>query len=359
MGATTLPDPVDELGIYLLPGRIKDPGRALTEARQAEEIGLSVAWLAERYDIKDGGVLAGAIAASTQRITVGLGSVAAGTRHPVMHAALGATMQQTFGDRLLYGLARGLKPVTDPHGMVTPNMAAFEDFCSILKRLWAGETVSYDGPLGHFPSTKLVDPLTVAPPPLLLSTWFPLPKATAVAARVADGIILGSELTVEAVREARRLMDEACEREGRDPATLKLYVIVIAAPDVSSDEELAVVGARMITHLGFAGIGDLLVKANDWDLGVMRRLMGTDELGEGETADQKFHRDQLLELGASLPREWIETGAAVGSSADVARHLREYVDAGADHLILHGCPPPQFAEVLRIWAAEKTAGVAS
>lgn len=79
-----LPDPIEELGIFLLPGRIKDPARALTEAQQAEALGFSAAWLAERYDLKDAGVLGGAIAASTSRIKVAFGSVAAGTRNPVM-----------------------------------------------------------------------------------------------------------------------------------------------------------------------------------------------------------------------------------------------------------------------------------
>lgn len=341
--------PIQELGIYLLPGRIKDPARALVEARQAEELGLSAVWVAERHDLKDAGVMVGAVAASTQRIKVGLGSVAAGTRLPVVTAALASTAQEMFGERLLFGIARGFPDVTEPHGMRLPTMKGFEDYCDILLRLWAGETVSYDGPAGHFPSTRLVDPMTKARPPLLMSSWWPRPKATALAARLFDGVILGSELTVEAVRESRRLLDEACTAIGRDPASLSMTAIVIAAPDLTPEEELAVVNARMVTHLGFAGIGDLLMEVNGWDPEVMRRLGSTDEFGAPVNVDQRFHRHQLLDLAAELPREWVETGAVVGDSKQTARRLREYVDAGADHIILHGCPPPAFAEVVRLW----------
>lgn len=348
------PDPIEELGIYLLPGRIKDSSRALVEAREAEELGLSAVWIAERHDLKDAAVMVGAIAASTDRIKVGIGSIAAGTRYPVVNAAIGATMQEMFGERLLFGIARGLRDVTEPHGMTTPTMQGFEDYCDIVLRLWAGETVSYDGPAGRFPSTKLVDPLTKPRPPLLMSSWFPMPKATALAARMFDGVILGSELTVEAVREARRRLDEACVSIGRDPKTLSMTAIVIAAPDVSPEEELAIVNARMITHLGFAGIGDMLIDVNGWDPEVMRRLSGTEEFGDVENVDQRFHRHQLVELGAGLPREWVETGAVVGDAKETVRRLREYVAAGAEHIILHGCPPPAFEEVVRIWREGKS-----
>lgn len=58
---------------------------------------------------------------------------------------------------------------------------------------------------------------------------------------------------------------------------------------------------------------------------------------------------ELAELGATLPREWIESGCAVGTSANVVSRLREYLDAGLDHLVLHGSSPSQLREVVRLW----------
>src|SRR5690606_2889405 len=104
---------------------------------------------------------------------------------------------------------------------------------------------------GRFPNLRMVDPPQAPRPQLILSTWSPLPKATALAARLFDGVFISSELTVEAVAAVSKRLDEACEQIGRDPRTLKLYAIVITAPDLSPEEELAVVNARMITHLDF------------------------------------------------------------------------------------------------------------
>ncbi|MGE4426795.1 MAG: TIGR03857 family LLM class F420-dependent oxidoreductase [Solirubrobacteraceae bacterium] len=346
-----LAGPIDELGVYLLPGRVKDPARAIAEAVEAERIGLTSAWIAERLDMKELGVLAGAVAASTQRISIGLGSIAAGTRHPLMTAALGSTMQEAFGDRLLVGLARGLRSVLDDHGMLVPRMVDFEEYASIVLRLWDGETVNYDGPLGQFPSLRMIDPPSAPRPPLILSTWSPQPKATELAARMFDGVFISSELTVEACAAARRRLDEACEQIGRDPRTLKLYAIVITAPDLTPEEELAVVNARMITHLDFDGIGDLIMRENGWDPGPLHQIRKrVAAKGEG-TADQKFHRSELLELGAQLPREWIETGCVVGTADRCASRLREYLAVGVDHIVLHGCAPAELEGLTRAWRA--------
>lgn len=337
-------DVIPELGIYLLPGRIKDPGRALTEARQAEDLGLNTAWLAERYDIKDAGVLCGAIAASTERINVGQGSIAVGTRAPIMTAAMGATMQETFGDRLRMSLARGLDDVTTPHGLPRITMQGLEDYTDILKRLWNGEEVDYDGPLGRIPKARLVDPLTAPAPELTFSSWVPGPKGMALTAKLFDGIILGSELTVEAHREIVVKLRKACEDIDRDPDSLRIYSIVITAPDLPPEEENLVVNARVLTHLGFAGVGEHIMKANGWDPGIMQKL--TSEL---EGADQKFHRDQLVEMAAALPREWITESNVVGTAEECVRRLNEYLDAGVTEIILHGSNPEQVSGIVEKW----------
>jgi probable F420-dependent oxidoreductase len=341
--------PIDELGIYLLPGRVTDPSRAIDEATQAEELGLTSAWVAERFDTKELGVLAGAVAARTERIKFGMGSIAVGTRHPMITAAMAATMQQAFGNRLILGLARGLSGINDKAGMGSPTMRGFEDYASILLRLWNGETVEYDGPAGRFPSLRMPDPPTANRPPIVLSSWAPKPKATAVAARTFDGVFIGCELTVEATANICTRLREECERIGRDPQSLTIYNTMLCAPDLSSDEELAQMNARMITHFSFPSVGNLICEENGWDPEVMRGILGHEELRGDTIADQAYRRDQLLELGSKIPREWVESGCAVGSSAQVVSRLREYLDAGLDHLVLHGSYPHQLTGMVKHW----------
>jgi alkanesulfonate monooxygenase SsuD/methylene tetrahydromethanopterin reductase-like flavin-dependent oxidoreductase (luciferase family) len=233
-------------------------------------------------------------------------------------------------------------------------MQGFEDYANILLRLWNGETVEYDGPAGRFPSMTMSDPPTANRPPIVLSSWAPKPKATALTARVFDGVFIGCELTVEATANICRRLREECERIGRDPQSLTIYNTMLCFPDLSPDEELAQMNARMITHFSFPHIGDLICEENGWDKQVMHEILAHEQMQGERIADQAYTRDQLLELGARIPREWAETGCAVGSAAQVVTRLREYLDAGVDHLVLHGSYPHQLAGMIKHWRETET-----
>ncbi len=112
----------------------------------------------------------------------------------------------------------------------------------------------------------------------------------------------------------------------------------------------------MITHLDFDGVGELIMRENGWDPEPLHRLLSREELQGGGTADQKFHRSELLDLGAKLPREWVETGCVVGSAAHCAARLREYLDAGVDHIVLHGSGPKQLEGLVRAWHETSVSG---
>jgi 5,10-methylenetetrahydromethanopterin reductase len=64
-------------------------------------------------------------------------------------------------------------------------------------------------------------------------------------------------------------------------------------------------------------------------------------------ADANFSLDQLGQVATDVvPDAYIRQVNATGSAAQVAAHLREYLDNGVDELILHGSSPTQLAPVL-------------
>ena len=97
-------------------------------------------------------------------------------------------------------------------------------------------------------------------------------------------------------------------------------------------------------HLGFAGVGKQIIRANGWDQGAMDAISH-----KVKGIDQHAHRHQMLDLARELPREWIETGAVVGSPEHCAHRLREYLDAGLDEICLHGVAPDQCRELVEAW----------
>ena len=65
------------------PGRpTDDPRDALAEARLAEALRIGSMFLSERFNVKDAGVLAGAVAAATERLGIATAATNHNTRHP-------------------------------------------------------------------------------------------------------------------------------------------------------------------------------------------------------------------------------------------------------------------------------------
>jgi probable F420-dependent oxidoreductase len=222
------------LGCYVLPGGVCDPREGLVQARAAERIGLDAVWIGERYDTKDLPSLAGALGQVTSRVRIGAAVTHPGLRHPMVLASMGQTLQSLTGGRFVLGLGRSADWRWDAYGVRAPTLRSLADTADILRRLWAGETVAYDGPAGHFPRLRLPQRPDVSPPPLLLAAVGP--KTVDVAGRAFDGVILHPFLTVDGVRDSVRRVREAAQRVGRDPSAVRCVATIVVAPDASAQD---------------------------------------------------------------------------------------------------------------------------
>jgi 5,10-methylenetetrahydromethanopterin reductase len=327
---------LDRLGCYVLPGGVPDPRPGLQQARVAEDLGLGTAWISERYDTKDLPALAGAIGQVTTRIRIAAGITHPGLRHPMVLAAMGQTLQALTDERFALGLGRSAAWRWQAYGVPAPTLESLGDTADILRRLWAGETVSYDGPLGTFPALRLAQRADVSPPTMLLAAVGP--KTLELAGRAFDGVILHPFLTTDAVHRSVGIVRDAARSARRDPDSLRCYATVVVAPDRDPGDEGLAVGARAAGYFQLRGLGDALVAANGWsssDLAAYRDQPKLRALGE-RSADKNLPRDELIELSRAMPRDWLPSSSAVGSVETCARRLHEYLDAGADEIVLHG-----------------------
>lgn len=324
------------LGCYVLPGGVPDPRPGISEAKRAESIGLGTVWIGERYDTKDLPSLAGALSQATERVTIAAGITHTGLRHPMVLASMGQTLQCLTGERFALGLGRSAMWRWNNYGAPAPTLRSLGDHADILRRLWAGETVSYDGPAGRFPQLRLAQRAAVAPPPLLLAAVGP--KTLALAGSAYDGAILHPFLTPAAVGRSVQIVRDAAAAAGRDPSTARCYATVVTAPDLDAEQEALAVGSRAAGYFHVAGLGDSLVAANGWspdDLTRYRSHPTLVALGDRQ-ADKALSRGVLADLAATMPADWLPSSSASGPTAACAARLHEYVDAGADGIILHG-----------------------
>lgn len=328
----------DKFGTYILPGRVRDPRRGIEEAQEAERIGLGCVWISERYALKEPAVLAGAVSEATSRIRIA-GTFYATTRHPLVTASVANMMQAMSGDRFRLMFARAVPAYMKMIGSPPVTMERLADAISILRRLWEGETVKYEGILGNFPALKLTDRHEGPPPPIIFTAIGP--KSLEFAGAHCDGVLLHAFVSPDGVRNSTKIVRDAAEKAGRDPMAVRIYHNVVVAPDLPKDEEDAVVRGRAITYFELPGFGDLMVEINGWDKAVLDQIRAHPQIAalNGKPADQAFTRQELVEVGRLLPQRWIDEGAAVGSAAQCADQLMAYLDAGADEIVLHGAAP--------------------
>lgn len=364
--------PMEDLSAFVISGRVKShlteapefetsvrtPRQGLDDAVEAERLGYRRVLIAERPELKEPAALLGGIGALTSRIGLGTGVIAIGSRHPMLVASMGVTLQAAYGPRLALGLGKGAHSYG--HGGNLSNQA-FADYCTILKRIWAGEQFSYDGPAGRFDKLGLAD-LYEGPDPEIICGVFGLRQGAEMVASCAavDGLLMPAMVTPTGVSRAARNIREACERVGRDPSGIRIMVEVVTAPGLSDAETRQLAHARAVTYLQPDAWARSYSLLNGWDPGTIQRMREHPQftgVGDG-LADLTFHRRQLAEPARMIPDEWMHEACALGSVEDCVRKIQEFRDAGADEVATYGSTPGQNAELVAAWRARSSATTA-
>lgn len=339
------------LGAYLLPGRSSDPTVAIAQARAGEALGLGSVWLSERFGAKDVATVGGALTQCTSSVTIGSAATHFQPRHPLATASMALTLQALSGGRFVLGIGRSIPLVWQSYGLPPATNRLLVDGLAIMRDLWAGEAVTYSGPLGDFRRIRLNDRPDVAPPPVVLTAIGP--RSLELAGRHFDGVLLHPFLTVDGQTRAVEIVRNAAADAGRDAAAVRVYGMVVVAADCSPEEVDLRVRARAVTYFNAPGLAQQLVAANGWE------LTHLDELGrhplvtalDGRPADGGLQPSDLVELSHLFPQHWFTDGAAIGTAAECATRLNDYLTAGADEIVIHGSTPELLAPVLDAFAA--------
>lgn len=335
-----------QFGTYILPGRAADPQRGVAEAKEAERLGLGSVWLSERFALKEPAVMSGALSQATSRIQI-RSTFYVTMRHPVVLASIANMMQAMSGDRFGVVFARSLPGYLEAIGAEPVTFKRLGDAIPLLRKLCAGETVSYSGVLGELPEVKLADYYSGKVPPIVMTAMGP--QALAFAAQYCDGVFLHPFLSPRGVAASAKIIRDAAVEAGRGPDDIRIYPNVIVAPDLSPEQEDLIVRARAMTYFD-TKIGELVAHLNGWDVSELDaarnhpKMLAIKGL-KGQSADGLFSKADLVEVGRLLPQHWLDEGAAAGTAAECARKLVDYLDAGGDHVVLHGSSPMQMGQL--------------
>ncbi|MDX6592511.1 MAG: hypothetical protein QOJ13_1707 [Gaiellales bacterium] len=216
-------------------------------AEAAEQAGFDSVWVGDHllYRGDDRGergpweawTTLAALAAMTERVELGPLVACTGFHQPAMLAKLAATVDEVSGGRLVLGLGAGWnRPEFDAFGIPYDHrVSRFEEAFEIVRRLLAGEHVTYSGDYHAVSDVVLLPPPARQPPIMIGSNG---PRMLSIALPHADRWNTwwdGYGNSVEGFTELNDRISDATRKAGRDPAAVERSACVLVAFEGSSE----------------------------------------------------------------------------------------------------------------------------
>jgi probable F420-dependent oxidoreductase len=340
-------DLLNELGCYLLAGQPDSSRDLVDEVIEAERLGLGAAFISERYNKKEAGVLCGAAGAVSERMRIITAATNHNTRHPIVTAGMARTMQSLTAGRFTLGIGRGIPALQDAFGIGRITTAQLADFADLMRRLFRGEAIfGHDGPAGSYPVLHLDSSLDEHLPMCLVAFG---DRSLELGGRVFDDVVLHTYFTDEVTARCVDLVKAAAQRAGRDPADVRVWSCFATIPDtVPESLRLKKSVGRLGTYL--QGYGELLVRTNGWSPAALAAFLDDPVIKSVAGLDVVGTQDELEHAATLIPPDWF-AASATGTPEQCVSKIRGQLALGCDGVILHGCTPTELAPVIEAYRA--------
>ena len=180
------------------------------------------------------------IAAFTERVKLGTAVAVLPIRNPVHNARALATLDVYSGGRVVYGVGVGwLREEAEAMGMPWDRRGVrSEEHIALMRALWCadGDLVEFYGEFHDLPPMDPEPRPVQRPIPILIGGHSEIARQRA--GRIGDGWI-AAQMSPGRVADHWPLVLESAERNGRDPASLRLFVSTPVKSDLTLAQLLA------------------------------------------------------------------------------------------------------------------------
>lgn len=188
------------------------------------------------------------LAARTERLRLGTMVSPATFRHPSVLAKAAATVDHISGGRVELGIGAGWNEREHrmygfAFGTARERVARFAEQLEIVHLQWTEDEFDFEGRFYRLEGARAEPKPVQRPRPPIIVGGAAKPGTAGPAARFADEYNT-TFASPEQCRERRARLDEACERAGRDPATLRFSLMTGCI--LGRDEEEVRVRARRV-----------------------------------------------------------------------------------------------------------------
>ncbi len=205
-------------GLLLLPSH---PASRLAEIAQlAERTGYHYLWLADERFFREVYATLTLCALRTERIKLGPCVTDPYSRHAALTAMAIATLDEISGQRAVLGIGAGVSGFRELGIAGEKSGVALREAVEVIRRLLAGETVTYKGSVVRVDGAHLDFKPVRAEVPMYIASQRPVGCRSA--GRVADGAIMQGCVAEPLLSFFKDTVGAGAREAGRDPAAIDL-----------------------------------------------------------------------------------------------------------------------------------------
>ena len=295
--------------------------RTVKLCKAAEDVGFDNAWIADESPsppFRDATVNMTAILLETRKIKVGSSIFVPYTRHPALLAVFMSTLNELAEGRLILGLGPGGSLMMTPLGiqMWDRPLTALREATIIIKRLFSGDIVTFEGEVFKLKEAYLPEPPKTSVPIYLAARG---PKMLELAGEVADGCLLS--VPGDYVGSAIELVKKGAESMGRRLEDVQIANMSLFDPDSDKRKAIDLIKPRT-THM-VADSPNIVYERSGIDL---ERV---------EAIRQAIRRGSREEALCLITDDIVEKMSIVGSVEECSRKIEEQFKAGLNQIIFN------------------------
>jgi 5,10-methylenetetrahydromethanopterin reductase len=309
-------------------GQLQDlpPPDLARVARLAEDLGYDTFWYANEKFLRDPSIGMALAAVSTQRIQLGTYIADPYSVHPVLTAVAIATLDELSAGRAVLMLGAGGTGLNRLGITRTKPAVAIGEAITVIRRLLAGETVTFHGEVVHADAARLG---FEARPDLPIYVASRGDQVLAVGGEHADGVMIATYATPRGVRHALARVEVGAKRAGRELADLTL----ISRVDGWIDDDRA--RARAALRSAVARMLAASHPDRSWV-----EAAGVEIPPALEAVVARRDRDAAIAAAHLVPDPLLDAFTWAGTPDEVAAKVAAIVDLGVTRITLMPHPPP-------------------
>jgi 5,10-methylenetetrahydromethanopterin reductase len=294
--------------------------------KYAEDRGFTTAWQSETRLARESTIPVAAFLSATDRMRCGTGVLNNWTRNAVTLACTFATLDELAPGRAMLGIGAWYEPLASNVGVRRRRpVVAMRETVGVVRRLFAGETVSFDGEFVALRDVRL-DWTGTADRPRDIPIYIGAsgPRMMELAGEIADGVMLNYLVPPEYNDDALERLAAGAARAERSLASVDRPQLILCS--VSHDRDVALRHAkRMLAHyLRQAPHIAEISRAPAWLVEEIAR-----------STSWPPTESEIDSAARLIPDDWAQTVTAAGTPEEARAAVARYVAHGATHPVLY------------------------